>query len=155
MLLPNSFTHASYTHQLYNCSGNERAKAANWYGNNISSPATLATPSNHNCSVYVPTYATHTHKCRKKPWTEIKASVRTGNLSFLVGLIQIALCFCVTGTLEVWRWSNWIIMPFIVSQTAEGHNFLKQNLYIFINSQKGNMGSFQKAVPVIFKVALQ
>lgn len=46
MLLPNSFTHASYTHQQYNCSGNERAKAAKWDGNNISNPATLAAPSN-------------------------------------------------------------------------------------------------------------
>lgn len=45
MLLPNSFTHASYTHQQYNCSGNERAKAANWDGNNISNPATLTAPS--------------------------------------------------------------------------------------------------------------
>lgn len=72
MLLPNSFTHASYTHQLYNCSGNERAKAANWYGNNISSPATLAALSNHHCSVYESTYATHTHKCGKNPRQKLK-----------------------------------------------------------------------------------
>lgn len=47
MLLPNSFTHTSYTHQLYNCSHNERAKAANWHGNSISNPATFAVPCNH------------------------------------------------------------------------------------------------------------
>lgn len=46
MLLPNSFTHAFYTQQQYNCSGNERAKAANWDGNNISIPATLTASSN-------------------------------------------------------------------------------------------------------------
>lgn len=45
MILPNSFIHASYTHQ-YNCSGNERAKEANWDGNIISNQATLAAPSN-------------------------------------------------------------------------------------------------------------
>lgn len=65
MLLPNSFTHASYTHQQYNCSGNERAKAANWDGNNISNPATLTAPSTlTTISRYMHALEhTHTHKC--------------------------------------------------------------------------------------------
>lgn len=42
MFLPNSVTPASNTHHQYNWSNNERAKAANWNGNNISNPATLA-----------------------------------------------------------------------------------------------------------------
>lgn len=46
MLLPNSFIHAAFAHQQYNCSGNERAKAANWDGNIISNQATLAAPPN-------------------------------------------------------------------------------------------------------------
>lgn len=65
MLLPNSFTHASYTHQQYNCSGNERAKAANWDGNNISNPATLTAPSNLTTisrHIHARTHTqTHTH----------------------------------------------------------------------------------------------
>ena len=46
VLRPNSFTRASYTHRRYNCSGNEHAKAANWDGNKISSPAMLVAPFN-------------------------------------------------------------------------------------------------------------
>lgn len=72
MLLPNSFTHASYTHQQYNCSGNERAKAANWDGNNISNPATLTAPSTlttisqymHAQTSTLEQTHTHTHKSR-------------------------------------------------------------------------------------------
>lgn len=96
MLLPNSFTHASYTHQRYNCSGNERAKAANWDGNNISNPATLAVPSSLTTTIsrYMRARVGPTHMQSEH---DHKLIHLLSELSFLVGLI---LCQCAAGTPE-------------------------------------------------------
>lgn len=123
VLLPNSFTHASYTHQQYNCSGNERAKAANWDGNNISNPATLAVPSNlttisryMNARTSTLTHA-HTHTDTNAETTRPQTDTfdLSAQLSFLVGLIREALCECAAVTLEALRGSTGISLPSVVS----------------------------------------
>lgn len=115
MLLPNSFTHASYTHQQYNCSGNEREKAANQDGNNISNPSNVP-PS----LLTITTISRHMH-AQTPTHGHTNAEHSSAQLSFLVGLIRVALCQCAAGTLEAQRWSTGI-SPTLQSEAVQSYS---------------------------------
>lgn len=153
MLPPNSFTHASYTHQRYNCSCNERAEVANRDGNHISNPATLAAPIQPNHHLL----GTYMHECKTAEQTmpQTDTSAPSAQLCFLLSLIwwsslQLVLSRPKGG-------STGISLPSVVSyaklQTKvtqlRARDYKKKKkispLHVY-QQQKENRGSFQKAI---------